>query len=302
MHRVRKQHGRKTGGLNLFWNRNDRSEGSTLKNILYIFIVLFAFSISGCATSSDLRAVRSELNQQMEEKLATIDTQLVDLKKEQEKNSQALGSMRKGQANTSADFAELRDQIQQLRGQVETLQKSIMRDTGREDEYKKQLNSILLKINFIENFLEIGKKHSLNDEGYDVTVSTGDASAKPDRATMYSAAYQLFKDSQYARARAAFQDFLTAHPKSEYSDNAQFWMGECFFFEKNYEKAILEYEKVTKNYPDGNRVPYALLKQGLSFLNLGDKTSARLLLQQVIRDFPNTNQARIARSKLQEIK
>ena len=79
-------------------------------------------------------------------------------------------------------------------------------------------------------------------------------------------------------------------------------MGECFFFEKNYERAILEYEKVTKNYPDGNRVPYALLKQGLSFFNLGDKTSARLLLQQVIRDFPNTNQARIARSKLQEIK
>jgi len=64
----------------------------------------------------------------------------------------------------------------------------------------------------------------------------------------------------------------------------------------------LEYEKVVKNYSSGNKVPYALLKQGLSFLNLGDKTSAKLLLQQVIKDYPNTNQARIARSKLQEIK
>jgi tol-pal system protein YbgF len=95
---------------------------------------------------------------------------------------------------------------------------------------------------------------------------------------------------------------LAAYPDSEYSDNAQFWIGECYFFEKNYEKAILEYEKVTKNYPGGNKVPYALLKQGFSFLKLNDKTSARLLLQQVIKDYPNTNQARMARSKLQEIK
>jgi TolA-binding protein len=45
-----------------------------------------------------------------------------------------------------------------------------------------------------------------------------------------------------------------------------------------------------------------LLKQGLSFLKLGDKTSAKLLLQEVIKTYPNTNQARIARSSLQEIK
>jgi len=59
---------------------------------------------------------------------------------------------------------------------------------------------------------------------------------------------------------------------------------------------------VVKNYPNGNKVPYALLKQGLSFLNLGDKSSARLILQQIIKDYPNTNQARIARAKLVEIK
>jgi TolA-binding protein len=59
---------------------------------------------------------------------------------------------------------------------------------------------------------------------------------------------------------------------------------------------------VVKNYPDGNKVPYALLKQGLSFQKLGDKTSAKLILQQIIRDYPNTNQARVARATLLEIK
>ncbi len=92
--------------------------------------------------------------------------------------------------------------------------------------------------------------------------------------------------------------FLKQYPNTEFSDNAQFWIGECYYFEKKYEKAIIEYDKVIKNFPEGNKVPYALLKQGLSFLQLGDKASAKLLLQQVIKDFPNTSQARIARTRL----
>ncbi len=79
-------------------------------------------------------------------------------------------------------------------------------------------------------------------------------------------------------------------------------MGECYYLENNFEKAILEYEKVIKNYPDGDRVPHAILKQGLSFLRLGDKESAKLLFQQVIKDYPNTSQANIARAKLSEMK
>jgi TolA-binding protein len=64
----------------------------------------------------------------------------------------------------------------------------------------------------------------------------------------------------------------------------------------------LEYEKVIKDYPQGNKVPNALLKQGFSFLNLGDKSSAKLLLEQVAKNYPGTNQARMARAKLAEIK
>jgi TolA-binding protein len=59
---------------------------------------------------------------------------------------------------------------------------------------------------------------------------------------------------------------------------------------------------VIKNFPEGNKVPFALYKQGLSFLNLGEKASGKLLLQQVARDYPDTSQARMAREKLLEIK
>jgi tol-pal system protein YbgF len=94
---------------------------------------------------------------------------------------------------------------------------------------------------------------------------------------------------------------LKLYPSTEHSGSAQFWLAECYYNEQKYEKAILEYEKVVKNYPEGNKVPYALLKQGLSFQQLGDKTSARMILQQIVRDYPNTNQARVARAQLLEI-
>jgi TolA-binding protein len=57
-----------------------------------------------------------------------------------------------------------------------------------------------------------------------------------------------------------------------------------------------------KNYKQGNKTSQALFKQGLAFKLLGDKTSASLLFQQVIKDYPNTNQARTARAYLLEIK
>ncbi len=86
------------------------------------------------------------------------------------------------------------------------------------------------------------------------------------------------------------------------SDNAQFWIGESYFSEGKFEKAILEYEKVIKNYPEGDKVPPSFLKQGLAFAQLGDKTSARMILQQIIKDYPNTSSARTARTKLNELK
>lgn len=277
-----------------------------MRNFLYLILPVMLLALTGCATTDDLKALRSELNRGVEDKVAVIDDNLASLKKELEKNSEVLAQIRKGSANTGADVSELRDNLQQLRGQVEALRKDVARSTKKEEDYKEKFDNLILKINFIENFLEIGRKDSLVEPG-DKGKAAGSAAAKDparrqDKEVLYSTAYQIFKDGNYDKARTEFRNFLALYPESEYSDNAQFWIGECYFFEKNYEKAILEYEKVAKNFPGGNKVPYALLKQGLSFLKLNDKTSAKLILQQVIKDFPNTNQARIARSKLQEIK
>jgi TolA-binding protein len=41
------------------------------------------------------------------------------------------------------------------------------------------------------------------------------------------------------------------------------------------------------------------LKQGFSFFNLGDKSNARLILKELINKYPSSNEAKIAKQKLE---
>jgi tol-pal system protein YbgF len=119
---------------------------------------------------------------------------------------------------------------------------------------------------------------------------------------LYKDAYESFQRGDLDGSRRKFEAFLKTYPNMELSDNAQFWIGETYFLKKDYEKAILEYEKVIVKYPEGDKVSSALLKQGLAFLELGDKTNGRNLLKRVTDRYPQTEQADIAKKKLEAIK
>ncbi len=294
--------------------------------VLVLIVLLF---VSGCATTGDLRRVHSNLDHQIRltnEKIAAVEQrssgvkgEIAGLRGEDEKAVESITALRGTLADSRAEVTDIREQIQQIKGSIDSLRRDLStaanRTTRREDEEKglrEKLDKLTFKINFIENFLGIGQKEKAPDTAAEkngkppaAPPKETAAKSKPlpsDKESLYAAAYELFREGKYEKSREAFESFLKQYPSTEFSDNAQFWVGECYYFEKKYEKAIVEYDKVVKNFPDGSKVPYALLKQGLSFLQLGDKASAKLLLQQVIKDFPNTSQARIARARLAEIK
>ncbi|MBM4271368.1 MAG: tol-pal system protein YbgF [Deltaproteobacteria bacterium] len=266
-----------------------------MKNCIPLLLIVCVIHITGCATTKDLQRVHGEFDG----KIAQLKEDNANIRKDIEKINEAIVTSRKSQAEINADVTDIKDNIQKLKGATEQLRK----DTSLLKEIKEKLDNASFKINFIENFLGIGKKENhANGEKPGKIAAKTTIKGKGNKESAYAAAYESFKEGKYEKARDEFQNFLKQYPDAEYSDNAQFWIGECYYFEKQYEKAILEYEKVVKNYPGGNKVPYALLKQGLSFLNLGDRSSAGLILQRVIKEYPNTNQARIARAKLLEIK
>jgi tol-pal system protein YbgF len=119
---------------------------------------------------------------------------------------------------------------------------------------------------------------------------------------LYKDAYETYHRGDLEGGRRKFEAFLKQYPNTELSDNAQFWIGETYYLKKDYEKAILEYEKAIAKYPEGDKIPAALFKQAYAFLELGDKTNARNLFKRVIEKYPQSEQAAIAKKKLETIK
>jgi tol-pal system protein YbgF len=135
------------------------------------------------------------------------------------------------------------------------------------------------------------------------TVTAGTPATKPSSADeIYRSAKQAFDQGDSEAARKGFQEFIRRYPNSKNADNAQFWIGEIYYREKWYEKAILEYQNVIEKYPKGNKVPAALLKQGLAFSNIGDDANAKLILEELSRNYPKSNEAKVAAEKLKALK
>jgi len=119
---------------------------------------------------------------------------------------------------------------------------------------------------------------------------------------IYKDAYETFHKGDLEGARRKFEAFLKQYPNTELSDNAQYWIGETYYLKKDLERAILEYEKAIVKYPEGDKIPAALFKQALAFSELGDKANARNLLKRVIEKYPRSEQAEMAKKKLETIK
>ena len=119
---------------------------------------------------------------------------------------------------------------------------------------------------------------------------------------LYKVAYESYQKGDAEGARKKFETFLKQYPNTELSDNAQFWIGETYYLKKDFEKAILEYEKAIAKYPEGDKIPAALFKQALAFSELGDKTNARNLFKRVIERYPHSDQAEMAKKRLETIK
>ena len=117
----------------------------------------------------------------------------------------------------------------------------------------------------------------------------------------YRKAVQLYREGQAAAAIQQFREFLRANPKSQLADNAQYWIGEAYFAQNDYNRAIIELNEVLLKYPQGDQVPGALLALATSFLSSGDRIDAKLILQKLISDHPQSEEAQIARQQLQSL-
>lgn len=127
-------------------------------------------------------------------------------------------------------------------------------------------------------------------------------SGKESDQQLYQRGAEALDGRRFADARAAWAELLNKHPKSDYADNARYWIGESYYAEKDFASAILEFDKVVRDYPGGDKVAAALLKQGLAFLEIGEKEGGVATLQDVVKKYPKSEEAKKAKERLQKLK
>lgn len=115
---------------------------------------------------------------------------------------------------------------------------------------------------------------------------------------LFNAAYSDYSRRHYELALAGFQAAFQADPTGPMADDALYWTGETLYAMGRYPDAVGAYDTLIESFPQGEKTPAALLKKGLAQFEAKDNAAAVATLQVLIRDHPNSDEARIAREHL----
>lgn len=117
----------------------------------------------------------------------------------------------------------------------------------------------------------------------------------------YATAFALLKERNYSAAKTAFNQLLQRYPQGEFTDSAQYWLGETDYVQRDYPAALEAFNRLIQNHPNSPKVANAMLRIGYIQYDQKAYAQAKISLAQVIDRFPNTTEARLARSRLERI-
>lgn len=115
---------------------------------------------------------------------------------------------------------------------------------------------------------------------------------------LYSQAYADYARGNYDLAIQGFAEYLRAYPGTDFSDNAQYWIGECLYGKTQYADAIEAWNTLLKDYAASDKLPDARVKKGMALERLGRRSQALVEYRYVVDRYPTSQAARIARDRL----
>ncbi|UCE41945.1 MAG: tol-pal system protein YbgF [Candidatus Aminicenantes bacterium] len=118
---------------------------------------------------------------------------------------------------------------------------------------------------------------------------------------IYNMAYADYLKGNFALAIDGFKIYLDNFAQSPFADNALYWIGECYFSQKEYEEAISRYNELILNYPLGDKVPAAYLHKGISLMELDRNEEALSVFKLMVSKYPLEEETKIAQEKIKEL-
>lgn len=227
----------------------------------------------------------------VEERLTRLESQVKEMRQTAEFNNKRM-------AEALASFEMIREEINRMGGEIGTIRHEVESENQARGQELQEMSHRLARMEE-----QLGDQIALiRDLAGDAVNKQGDAKGKAaEEELLYKKAFSEMTLHQYKKGADLFSQFIKKYPKSKLVDNAQYWLGECYYSLGDYEKAILEFQKVVKQYPKGDKAAASILKQGLAFYELKSYADAKAFLEKVVREYPKSEEAVEAREKMAQV-
>jgi tol-pal system protein YbgF len=289
----------------------------------FFLLFLLPFILFGCIASQDeiqtlkikvinLETIlnkQSQKSEELEKKLDELNKKIISLE-----NKLFKDLMVEMKTQVLSELDEIKKEQAQLSSQIEEIKFS---QEENEKTFKTQLENLAiqtqaleLKIKELEKKLEIAPKElpketpppsnaTLTSAENATKISAIKPEEKPlNEAQLYEKAYSYYQKGDLKNAKKFFEEYIKNFPKGKWIGQAYFWIGEIYFKEKNYEEAILNYQKLIELPGLHPLKPSAMLKQAQAFKALGDIEAYKILLKKLINQYPQSKEAEVAKKLL----
>ena len=252
------------------------------------------FFLSGCALQSSLVTLEQDMeagNEQVQQLEGDLDTlrQQVEKHVQQMRAEKPKNNNQKGISDLLGEMDYLKEQLRRLEGRIEEEGRKSSEAMRVTDDRSHEIEQLLGKISSIEKRLPPENNANLPEPSLSPTEA-------------YTLAYNDYLRGNYDLSILGFQNYLTQYPNSTHIPQALYWIGQSYYNKAAYADAVSYFEQVDNRFPKHELTPNALLKMGLSLAELSKVDLAKTTLQKVIDRFPESNEAQLARGKLETMR
>lgn len=282
------------------------------KTILIAALAVVPLLLVGCA-SGGKKVEKVDRMSLMEDHLARITADVTLLQREnrgtadklQQLEEQITGLLREMQAEN----AKLSVQLEGVDSRLQSLGERVEDSELRLSNIRKELNGLRYSSSYMSRpYAERPDEEKPGvarqpTEGEEPTEEGAEAQpvTPADKVGSYQTAYSDFLRGEYGLALTGLRQFLRNFPSAEKADDAQYYIGECLYNLGDYQTAVEAYDAVIQRYPGSQFEVGSTYKKALSFLNGNQTAQGVILLQQLIINYPNANEARLARERLRSL-
>ena len=267
-----------------------------------------ALLLAGCVSGSDIENLHKHIND-VEKKVDAVARQSSS-KEEVAKLNENLGKQAATLLRSNADlgtrFDDLIREMQALAGKLEDANRRLAQLSQQIAESQARLAGGGAPVPLDAGAVPAGPGGGPAavvpvPAGAGAVPGVKPGTRSPSPADLFAQATADYQRGQYDLARQGFLEYIETYPKTDLSDDAAYWIGECYAAQKKPREAIGAFDRLFRLYPQSDKSAAAHMKKGLAHLDLGEKAQAIVEMQFVVHEYPSSDEAKSARQRLKAL-